>query len=197
MRRRPARQPERRWLLCPCTHRSAGSFEAWPSRPSGCSLTLAACGSTSASPTTSTARSAASSPGATVDTSASGKYGTILTTASGMTLYLLTGDSPTTSICTGACPPAWPPLTSKGAPSAGRGVEAKLLGTITRSDGSRQVSYNGHPLYTFSGDTAPGQVNGEGINNFGGTWYVLGSAGRPVTGPVSGTTTTSAGGYGY
>ena len=114
-------------------------------------FTLAACGSASGSATTSTSRSTASS-GTAVGTSKSAKYGTILVAPSGMTLYMLTADSPTASTCTGACASAWPPLATTGTPRAGSGVEAKELGTITRSDGSRQVTYNGHPLYTFSGD---------------------------------------------
>jgi predicted lipoprotein with Yx(FWY)xxD motif len=180
----------RRWLMRGTTVGAVGLL----------SLVLAACGSSpahpSASPNSST--SAASSTGATVDTSTSARYGTILVTGSGMTLYMLTGDSPTKSICNGACTAIWPPLTTTGAPAAGAGVDATLLATITRSNGSRQVSYDGHPLYTYSGDTAAGDVNGEGIHHFGGTWYVLGPSGQPVTAAVSGTSSTStSGGYGY
>lgn len=158
-------------------------------------LVLGACSSSpsSSSSTSSSSTVPASSTGTTVSASKSAQYGTILVSASGMTLYMLTGDSPTTSICTGACPPIWPRLSTTGAPKAGSGVDAKLLGTITRSDGTREVTYNGHPLYTFSKDTAAGQVNGEGINHFGGIWYVLNASGQPVTAPVSATSTSTTG----
>jgi hypothetical protein len=91
------------------------------------------------------------------------------------------------------------PLATTGAPAAGGGVQAALLGTITRSDGSKQVTYSGHPLYSFSGDSGSGQVNGEGIASFGGTWYVLATSGQPVKSAVSGSTSTTAGsgGGGY
>ncbi len=168
---------------------------------------LAACGSSTPSAvqsgskaaTTSTTppSTAAATTSATVDTAQSTDYGTILVNASGRTLYMLTGDSSTASICTAACVAVWPPLTVTAAPTAGTGVTASLLSTIKRADGTRQVTYNGHPLYTFAKDTAPGQVNGEGINHFGGIWYVLNAAGQPVTAKTAGSgTTTSTSSYG-
>lgn len=173
-------------------------------------LSLAACGSSSSSPsaskTTSSSSSSSSSttstPAAsqvgTVETASSSSYGTILVDSSGRTLYMLTADTPTKSACTGSCPAVWPPLVVTGSPTAGSGVTASLLGTITRSDGSHQVTYNGHPLYTFARDTAAGQVNGEGINHFGGLWYVLDPAGSPVKAAISaGSTTTSSINVGY
>lgn len=158
---------------------------------------LCACGSSSksASPPA-TAPTAGASP-ATVTTSASSKFGTILVSSSGMTLYMLTSDSSQASTCTGSCPSIWPPLLTNGAPRASGGADATLLGTITRPGGAVQVTYDGHPLYTFSGDTAPGQVNGEAIHSFGGTWYVLGPSGHPLTGSSSSTTTSTTGGGGY
>lgn len=113
---------------------------------------------------------------------------------------MLSADSATASSCTGSCPSIWPPLISTGTPRATGGAAASLLGIITRPGGARQVTYNGHPLYTFSGDTAPGQVNGEAINSFGGIWYVLDPSGHPLTASSSPTTTTSpsgGGGYSY
>lgn len=167
-------------------------------------LVLAGCGSSpsrtsgSGSPTTAPSTTAGSSGANAVDTSASAKYGTILVTGSGRTLYMLTADTSSSSACTGACPPVWPPLLVTGSPKAGPGVQSALLSTIKRGDGSRQVTYNGHPLYTFASDAAAGQVNGEGINHFGGTWYVLDAAGQPVTSPSSSaSSTTSTGGYRY
>lgn len=94
--------------------------------------------------------------------------GPILTTADGMTLYLYTPDSPTASACTGGCATAWPPFTE--AAVAGEGLDAALLGSVTRDDGSTQVTYGGHPLYLFSGDAAAGDVNGQGS---GGVWFAV------------------------
>ena len=117
----------------------------------------------------------------TVRTEKSSKYGTILVSSAGRTLYLLTADSTDKSVCTSSCTGIWPPLTTKGKPKAGKGVKRGLLGTIDRGNGVRQVTYDGHPLYMYAGDTGAGQVNGEGIASFGGTWYVLNKKGTPVT----------------
>jgi len=92
---------------------------------------------------------------------------TVLTNADGLTLYGFVPDTPTTSKCTGACAAYWPPLT--GMPKAGPGVTGKL-GTITRSGGAAQVTYNGHPLYTYVGDRHRGQANGNNLNLNGGVW---------------------------
>lgn len=150
-------------------------------------LAAAACSSSPAKSTSTTARAT----GTVVGSAASTNYGTILVTSTGLTAYMNSGDSPTTSVCSGACLPVWTPLTTSGAPRAGSGLKAGRLGTLARSDGSKQVTYYGHPLYTFAHDTAPGQVNGEGVVSFGGTWYVLDTAGQPVTGAVSSTTSSS------
>lgn len=154
-----------------------------------------------AKPSTATSKKADASTAVSVKTSASSKYGTIIVTNSGMTLYMLTADSPTKSVCTEGCPLIWPPLTTKAAPKAGHGVQAKHLGTIARSAGVHQVTYDGHPLYTYSGDSSPGQVNGEGIDSFGGHWYVLASSGKPVTKSASSSKSSSGSnsskGYGY
>ena len=84
-------------------------------------------------------------------------------------------------MCSGPCAQAWPPLTTKGQPKAGSGVTASKLTTATRSDGSTQVVYAGHPLYFFAGDTSPGMTNGQGINNFGGQWWLISPAGAAIT----------------
>jgi predicted lipoprotein with Yx(FWY)xxD motif len=172
-------------------------------------LTLAACGSSPSASTTSSSAPASTSVPATnttgtlVGSTTSAKYGTILVTASGKTLYMLTADSPTSSACANACATIWPPLATTAAPRAGTGVKAALLGTLTRSDGSKQVTYNGHPLYTFGGDASAGQTNGERIASFGGTWYVVDTSGNPVTAaasspaPTSSTSPTGSGAYGY
>ena len=106
--------------------------------------------------------------------------GTILTDQAGRSLYLFEQDTGTRSTCTGACAQAWPPLLSSGTPTAGTGVTSSLIGTTRRGEGSVQVTYAGHPLYSFSGDTAPGQTNGEGSKAFGGGWYVLTPQGTKI-----------------
>ena len=106
--------------------------------------------------------------------------GKILVNSKGRTLYLFQADSGTTSACTDACAAAWPPLTSP-TPKIGKGAKASLASTATRSDGKPQVIYNGHPLYTFSGDKKAGNTNGQGVNAFGGLWYVLSPTGTAIT----------------
>jgi predicted lipoprotein with Yx(FWY)xxD motif len=83
-------------------------------------------------------------------------------------------------MCSGPCAQVWPPLTTNGKPTAGSGVTASKLTTITRSDGSTQVVYAGHPLYYVVGDTSAGATNGQGINNFGGLWWLLSPAGMAI-----------------
>jgi predicted lipoprotein with Yx(FWY)xxD motif len=155
-------------------------------------LAVAGCGSSgssssSAPPTTSSGRQA------TVGISNSG-LGKILVNSQGRTLYLFGKDSGTTSACTGACAGNWPPLRANGKPTLGTGADASLVGTIQRSDGKQQVTYNGHPLYLFKGDKKPGDTNGEGLTAFGGTWYVLSSSGNQV---VAQSPSSGGGGYGY
>jgi predicted lipoprotein with Yx(FWY)xxD motif len=106
--------------------------------------------------------------------------GTFLTDGQGKTLYLFEKDTGTTSTCTGACASAWPPFTTKGAPQAGSGVNSSMLGTTTRSDGSTEVTYHGHPLYYFAGDPGPGTTKGEGLKAFGAGWYVVNAAGNKI-----------------
>jgi predicted lipoprotein with Yx(FWY)xxD motif len=112
---------------------------------------------------------------------AHGHLGTHLVNAGGRTLYLFEADKGTRSACTGACAKAWPPLRTTGKPKASSGVKASLLGTAKRADGSTQVTYGGHPLYTFVMDTKAGQTAGQGFNAFGGLWYVVGANGRAIT----------------
>jgi len=101
---------------------------------------------------------------------------TVLTNAKGFTLYWFAPDSPTRSACYGTCAGYWPPVTVTGAASAGPGVTGRL-GTIKRSDGTTQVTYNGHPLYTYVGDTAPGQAFGNNLNLNGGLWHEVAVSG--------------------
>jgi len=150
---------------------------------------LAACGSGGSSGYGSSGSSGASgasaSPGssgsATKVETHSGSMGTYLTDGSGRTLYLFAADKGGKSACSGACVSAWPPLTTKGTPTSSGAAKMSLLKTISRSDGSKQVTYGGHPLYYFSGDSAAGDTKGEGINGFGAKWWLVSPAGSPVT----------------
>jgi len=118
---------------------------------------------------------------ATVATKSAGNLGTILVDAKGRTLYLFLADKSTKSTCTGACAQAWPPLLTSGAPKTGSGAKKNLLSTSKRSGGKKQVTYNGHPLYFYAGDSKPGQTTGQGLNQFGALWYVVNPAGSKVT----------------
>jgi predicted lipoprotein with Yx(FWY)xxD motif len=112
---------------------------------------------------------------------ASTRLGKILAGPSGRTIYLFLADSPTTSACNSAgCVQAWPPVLTNGAPKAGAGVNASLLGTIKRKDGTTEVTYAGHPLYYFVSDKKPGDVTGQGIDAFGAPWYVVAPSGMQI-----------------
>jgi predicted lipoprotein with Yx(FWY)xxD motif len=106
------------------------------------------------------------------------QLGEILTDGDGRTLYLFTRDAEDQSNCSGQCAQTWPPLTTTGEPDAGTGADDSLLGTTTRDDGATQVTYNGHPLYYYAPDTAPGQATGQ---NVGGVWFVVSPDGEQVT----------------
>ncbi len=121
----------------------------------------------------------AKATGARVD-AATSRLGRILVDGKGITLYDFPPDKGTTSVCYGACAALWPPLVTHGKPVAGRGVHASLLGTTKRKDGKLQVTYRGHPLYYFVSDRRPGQTTGQGVNQFGGPWWVLAPTGKEV-----------------
>jgi predicted lipoprotein with Yx(FWY)xxD motif len=103
--------------------------------------------------------------------------GTVLVDSQHRTLYLFKADQGTKSACSGACASAWPPLRTSGKPTAAGGAEASKLGTTPRSDGRPEVTYNGHPLYTYTGDSKPGDVNGQGLTAFGAAWFALSPSG--------------------
>ena len=158
-------------------------------------LTVAACGgggaATAATPKTPSGASA------TVGV-ANSRLGSILVNSTGRTLYLFKADSGTSSACSGACATAWPPLLATGKPTAGTGLTASKLGTISRSGGNRQVTYNGHPLYLFIKDQKPGQTTGQGSTAFGAAWFALTPSGNQASAPApSSTSGGSAGGGGY
>src|SRR6516165_8498888 len=156
-------------------------------------LAIAACGSSasSSSPPAAGASSPAAGSSATTLTSATIGGAKVLTNSAGFTLYWFVPDTSTTSKCTGSCATYWPPV--KGPATAGSGVTG-TLSTITRPDGTTQAAYNGHPLYTYAGDTAPGQANGNGKNLSGGVWHEVTVSGgaAPASSPSA-----SSGGYGY
>jgi predicted lipoprotein with Yx(FWY)xxD motif len=118
--------------------------------------------------------------------------GKILVDSKGRTLYLFQKDTGTKSSCAGPCASDWPPLRASGNPTVGRGTNASLVATTTRSDGKPQVSYNGHPLYLYAGDEKAGDTEGQGLTTYGAAWYALSPAGNPVTGGAS---TSGGGGY--
>lgn len=123
--------------------------------------------------------------------------GPILATGHGATLYDFPPDTATRSACVNdGCVFQWPPLVENGAIRLGRGLDPRLVGTLRRPDGSTQVSYGGHPLYTYVLDTSPGVVMGQAIVQGGGPWYVVDARGRQITTPFTVTAAGPAGGSG-
>jgi predicted lipoprotein with Yx(FWY)xxD motif len=164
-------------------------------------LVVAACGSTSStSGGSGGSGGSSSSPAATSPAAASGgalatakvSGSTLLTNSKGFTLYWFALDTTTASKCTGTCAHYWPPV--PGPATAGTGVTG-TLGVITRSDGSKQATWNGHPLYTYVADTAPGTAKGNGLNLSGGVWHDIVLSGAPA--PTPSKSSSGGGGYGY
>ena len=150
---------------------------------------LAACGSSGTSSASgSGSGSAAAASGGSLKTATIGGA-TVLTNAAGFTLYSFAPDTPTTSNCNGTCAQNWPPV--KG-PATASGVTG-TFGTIKRADGSVQATFDGHPLYAFAGDTAPGQNKGNGLNAAGGLWHEITTSGTAPAGSSS--AGTGGGGY--
>jgi predicted lipoprotein with Yx(FWY)xxD motif len=160
----------------------------------GCSSTStpsnSAAGATTPAASTGAPSSAAS--GAVTISAKTGPDGTYLTDGAGRTLYLFEADKGSTSACSGQCATAWPPLTTTGTPAAGSGVTASQLATAARSDGTMQVTYNGHPLYYFVQDKSPGQTTGQATNFFGAAWYIVSPTGTAITLPASGSSSGSS-----
>jgi len=156
-------------------------------------LVVAGCGGGSSSSSESSAtgggegnavKASDSGSGGTIGTTAQVEgLGTVLVDSEGMTVYDFTVDNGTKSECYGGCEAAWPPVTTTGKPTAGEGAMAAALGTTKRKDGTLQVTYEGHPLYTFAEDEAPGEANG---NEAEGTWFALDSKGAAVKGQATG-----------
>jgi predicted lipoprotein with Yx(FWY)xxD motif len=159
-------------------------------------LLAAACGSdsddsSSSATTASGAESSSTTTGASASTLsiADTSLGPVLVDGEGLTLYLFTPDTGTESTCYDACASAWPSL--EGPAAAGDGIDAGELATTTRTDGSVQVTYFGHPLYYYAGDGAPGDVSGQ---NVGGNWFVVDAAGDAVKDTPAASTTSSTSG---
>jgi predicted lipoprotein with Yx(FWY)xxD motif len=152
--------------------------------PLGSALLATACSSAAtSSPSSAPAAgspASASTTGTMISTQA-GSAGAFLTTGSGRAVYLWAEDGMNMSACSGACATAWPPVPATGTLTATGGAKASDLGTITRSDGTKQVTYDGHPLYYFVGDSAAGQTNGQGSDNFGAKWWLVASSGAKIT----------------
>jgi predicted lipoprotein with Yx(FWY)xxD motif len=159
-------------LAAACSNGSSGS--------SGAASTPASPASSASSASSGSSAAGASATSATVDVHTNNGT-SVLTDSAGRALYLFGSDTSTKSTCSGACATAWPPLTAKGAPTAGPGAKAADLATITRPGGTKQVTYAGHPLYYFAGDNAAGQTNGEGSTAFGAPWYLLTPSGQQIT----------------
>jgi len=111
-------------------------------------------------------------------------------------VYLWAKDSGGMSSCSGACASAWPPVTSSSAVTASGGAKSSDLGTITRSDGTKQVTYDGHPLYYYVGDSGPGMSSGQGSDQFGAKWWLVAPTGSDVTASVSSFTAGGSSGSG-
>jgi predicted lipoprotein with Yx(FWY)xxD motif len=148
-------------------------------------LLVAACssaaGATAAGAPASGNPASASTTG-TVITTHSGSAGSFLTDGSGRAVYLWTKDSMDKSAASGAVVGAWPPVPAKGMVTTSGGAQAGDLGTITGFGGTKQVTYDGHPLYYFAGDSGPGQTNGQGSDGFGAKWWLVAPSGAQITG---------------
>jgi predicted lipoprotein with Yx(FWY)xxD motif len=148
---------------------------------------------------------ASTSSAVTVSAKSVSGLGTVLVDQKGQTLYMLTSEKGGKITCTASngCLHAWPEInlaSGTTAAKAGSGVQASLLGTVKGGAGKTEVTYNGWPLYTFIGDSSAGMAKGQGISNFGGTWYVLNASGSPVTakaGSGGGSSPSSSSGGGY
>jgi predicted lipoprotein with Yx(FWY)xxD motif len=152
-------------------------------------LIVAGCGGSSMTSSTS------SSQGTNATASSGGASSSaVLVDSEGFTVYSFDKDSGTMSSCYGACAEAWPPVTTEGGPVKGEGAMSSKLGTTKRKDGTSQVTYEGHPLYTFVEDGTPGEDNGNGVSAFGAEWHALDGTGTAVAASTGGE--GSAGGEG-
>src|SRR4051812_16109547 len=138
----------------------AGASQHGPAPPSGAPASTAGAGTTI--------------------TAHGSRYGTVLFDGRGFVVYRFTREGGRTPACYGACAKAWPPVLTRGRPRAGRGARDSLVGSVRRRDGSRQVTYHGHPLYYYLGDSNPGDILCQNVVEFGGTWLVVRPSGAAV-----------------
>jgi len=156
--------------------RVARTVSVWLALTVAAVLAAAACGSSGGSPSAN-----GGSTGTTI-TTRSGPAGTYLANGSGRAVYLFMLDTMNKSKCSGGCTSVWPPVVAKGKLSASGSAVSSDLGSNTRSDGTKQVTYKGHPLYYFAGDSGPGTTKGQGIPGFGAKWYLVAPSGNALTG---------------
>ncbi len=164
-------------------------------------LAAAGCGGTASGNGPSAANAGmkpASSSAAPKVSTAQTSVGTVVVNGEGRTLYLFAKDTGPTSTCSGACAANWPPFTAPSTPTAAGGVPASALSLVKRSDGRRQVVLDGHPLYSYTGDQAAGQLTGQSLDAFGAKWFTVSPAGKRITASApSGGASTTRYGYGY
>ena len=169
----------------------------------GAAALIAGCGSSGTPPashtttgTSATPQAGSHAPTVTIMTHSTSN-GTVLTNDQGRTLYWFALDTSSSSMCTGSCATYWPPVI--GTPTLAAGTSLPHgFGTITRSNGQVQATYDGHPLYTYMGDTAAGQASGNGKNLSGGKWWAMTPSGAQLgSSTPSGSSSSSGGGYGY
>jgi predicted lipoprotein with Yx(FWY)xxD motif len=161
-------------LIAACGSTSTGAYGTLPASPSVAPVVQPSASPTPVNPTPKVASGTKIAVGST-------RLGQILVDGKGRTLYLFLADKGTKSACnSSACVQYWPPVVTNGAPQAGAGVKASLLGMTTRQDGTTEVTYAGHPLYYFISDKKAGDVTGQGIDGFGGPWYVVSPSGMRV-----------------
>jgi len=174
--------------LAACGDDSSGSSYGGSTATDSAAVDTTAADTTPAATTPAATTPAATTPAATTaDTGAAAgavtlqlansTLGKILVDGDGNTLYLFGNDAPNAPACDTGCLGNWPALVSDGAATVGEGLNVADVGTVTAADGSTQVTFSGHPLYSFAGDAAPGDVNGQGL---GGVWYVVGADGNAV-----------------
>ena len=173
-----------------------------PAGLAAAALVVAACGRSSTSggsggsgnsPAAAASGAAGAATGASLDAKKVGNA-MLLTNSKGHTLYWFVPDTSTQSKCNGTCAHYWPPV--PGPATAMAGVKG-TLSVITRSDGTKQATWNGHPLYTYVGDTAPGQAKGNGLNLSGGVWHDIVLSGAAAPAPKKSSPSSGGNGYGY
>ncbi len=161
-------------------------------------LLVSACGSNSGTSSGSPTSGQSPAPTGAVSVGAT-PFGKVLVDPADMTLYAFANDSRGHSVCTGSCAAYWPPVPGADAPHGGAAPMSAKFGTIKRADGSSQLTVNGFPMYTYVGDSSPGQAKGQGLNLSGGLWWVVSPDGTWVTSTSasSGTSGSSGTGGGY